>query len=63
MTRCVRSSARLEPERRARLLGVLVVVAIALATSANVLGNGFVFDDLQNILQNPWCPRTSSGTG
>ncbi len=34
--------------------GALVVAAVAFATSANAILNGFVFDDLQNVLQNPW---------
>jgi protein O-mannosyl-transferase len=39
----------------ARGLGAAVLVAaVALCTSANTVWNGFVYDDVQNVLRNPW---------
>ena len=36
----------------------LVVGFVAVAAYANTLANGFVFDDVPNILQNPWIRST-----
>ncbi len=41
-------------DRIATWPGALLVAAVAFAASATTLRNGFVFDDLQNVLQNPW---------
>jgi protein O-mannosyl-transferase len=43
-----------QPHWSRGLLPAAVVAAVALGASANTLWNGFVYDDVQNVLRNPW---------
>jgi tetratricopeptide (TPR) repeat protein len=45
--------------RRPALAGASFVALAAAVTSANALLGGFVFDDVQNVLQNPWVQAPS----
>ncbi len=40
--------------RRTEILAGFAVAFVALAASANTLSGGFVYDDIDNVLRNPW---------
>lgn len=56
----MKSGALTQEEHGESKLPVVSVVGVALAVYANTLWNGFVYDDIQNVVQNPWIKSPGS---
>jgi tetratricopeptide (TPR) repeat protein len=47
-------TARNYPSKVPSLFPILLIVAVSLAVYSNTLANGFVYDDVPQVVQNPW---------